>query len=634
MFKRLMCAGVVSLALAVGCDESVPTEPLLGSPTMDIIGTTGQTLGANASISVAAQVTGVSPANGLIVNFVVTGGNGNTLVPVAVTARPSSGPGAGMQGVASTIWNVGTKSGSASLEARLVDAASGAIITAGRFNVTVLPGSPSSVVKFDGDNQSTVVGAQVPLPPTVQVLDQYGNLVPNAAVTFFVQVGGGSVPLAVVNTTPGGRAATTWNLGSVAGLNLLNASIQCSPCGGPTLMQFTALGRAGAASRLVTAQRVFSPHIATTIAPTAQVTDANGNGVANVAVTFTVKSGGGSLDGVGTISTLTDASGNARATWMVGATIVSNALQATVQGLLGNPITFVAIPYECDCWSTKAPMPTVRRDVGSATLNGQIHTAAGSNNAAGGYFSTHEVYDPAADGWTTKMSTPAPYAFPTGGALGGQFYLVSGFGLPQMTTRVQAYDPSLNTWTTKASIPTGRLGTASAVINNLMYVIGGDLTGNNAPGTANEVYDPILDAWMVRTPMPQARWMLASGVANGRIYVIGGFTGSLPESARVDVYDPGSDTWTTVASMPTARFGATSASVNGFLYVFGGFDSVGKLGTVEVYDPATDVWVTRTSMPTPRGSAVAGVVSGRVYLIGGRNENGVQAFGTNEAYRP
>src|SRR5207237_1323583 len=70
------------------------------------------------------------------------------------------------------------------------------------------------------------------------------------------------------------------------------------------------------------------------------VKDANGNPVAQVAVTFAVAPGNGTITGA---SQTTNASGVATVgSWTLSATAGSNTLTATSTGLSGSPVTFSA----------------------------------------------------------------------------------------------------------------------------------------------------------------------------------------------------------------------------------------------------------------------------------------------------
>ena len=71
----------------------------------------------------------------------------------------------------------------------------------------------------------------------------------------------------------------------------------------------------------------------------ALVTAGDGLGVGGVTVNFTVATGGGS---VGTVSTVTNASGLAQTSWKLGSTVGTQTVTATASGLTGSPVTFSA----------------------------------------------------------------------------------------------------------------------------------------------------------------------------------------------------------------------------------------------------------------------------------------------------
>ncbi|MFZ7138964.1 MAG: kelch repeat-containing protein, partial [archaeon] len=67
----------------------------------------------------------------------------------------------------------------------------------------------------------------------------------------------------------------------------------------------------------------------------------------------------------------------------------------------------VSVAYATDdSWVSLEPLPTTRRDLGVATVNGKIYVIGGKNDD--GYLSINEEYDPATNTWTTK--TPMPTA--------------------------------------------------------------------------------------------------------------------------------------------------------------------------------------------------------------------------------
>jgi N-acetylneuraminic acid mutarotase len=84
----------------------------------------------------------------------------------------------------------------------------------------------------------------------------------------------------------------------------------------------------------------------------------------------------------------------------------------------------------------------------------------------------------------------------------------------------EVYDPINDSWTELPSMPSKRGGLTSAVVNETIYVFGGEEpsgTFNN-----NEKYEPRTNTWSISQPMPTARHGLAAVSIYDRIYVIGG----------------------------------------------------------------------------------------------------------------
>jgi N-acetylneuraminic acid mutarotase len=125
-------------------------------------------------------------------------------------------------------------------------------------------------------------------------------------------------------------------------------------------------------------------------------------------------------------------------------------------------------------------------------------------------------------------------------------------------------------------MPTGRSEFGAAVVNDQIYVMGGNIT-ETAPLNLVNVYNPNLKTWSAVAPMPASRISLATVARDGKIYAIGGsatWANPVGENS-VFVYDPKSDHWTTSLPMPTARRGCRAVSVDKLIYVLGGFDESG-----------------------------------------------------------
>ena len=108
---------------------------------------------------------------------------------------------------------------------------------------------PFALKFISGDGQRGVSGNALDQPLIVEVLDQFGNLLPDAAVTFTVTAGEGKLSgrFAVQHTTTdaNGRAALPFTLGPYAGPNTVVVSV-----GGRILGTFTAEGVATTVAEL------------------------------------------------------------------------------------------------------------------------------------------------------------------------------------------------------------------------------------------------------------------------------------------------------------------------------------------------------------------------------------------------
>ena len=229
----------------------------------------------------------------------------------------------------------------------------------------------------------------------------------------------------------------------------------------------------------------------------------------------------------------------------------------------------------------------------------------------------------AAQGGSWAIEAPLPVPSGLGsfamGSVNGQVYAAGGQLGSSVVATLEVYDPTTNTWTSKTSMPTARVYASAAVVNGLLYVIGGCTTFDCAGITGTvEAYDPVTDTWTTKASMPTPRREFGAGVFNGVIYAAGGFTGGGGPSRNNEAYDPASDSWSTKASKPTPLGAVKLAGVNGLLYAPGGYDGCCSLySTVEAYNPSTDTWIVEASLPSSRAGGGVGVINGLIYYAGG-----------------
>ncbi|MFC1499824.1 kelch repeat-containing protein [Candidatus Zixiibacteriota bacterium] len=208
--------------------------------------------------------------------------------------------------------------------------------------------------------------------------------------------------------------------------------------------------------------------------------------------------------------------------------------------------------------------------------------------------------------WVEAAPMPTARPFAASAVVDDLIYVINGTSALDWRV-LEVFNPETQSWSVKTPMNVDMGAPVAGVINGKIYVAGGN------HGLA--IYDPLLDSWEHPSSGPHW-WYPAGGVVNDKFYFIGGQDPN--GSDEVYEYDPIADNWTLVSPIPTARYGATAEEIENKLYVVGGgnqFDAL--LSTLEVYDPFSDEWNTKTPMPVPVRYAASTVYNNKLYVIGG-----------------
>src|SRR5207253_1565383 len=276
---------------------------LSGSPvTFTATGTAGTaaTIAANSATSQSATV---GTAVGSPPSVIVKDANGNPVAQVAVTfaVAPGNGTitGASQTTNASGVATVGSWTLSATAGPNTLTATStglsGSPVT---FSATGTAGTAATIAANSPTSQTATVGTAVGSPPSVIVKDANGNPVTGVAVTFAVAPGNGTITGGSQTTNASGVATVgSWTLSATAGSKARKGAAK-GKSGSPGT--FSATGTAGAAATIAAnsaTSQLATAGTAVTSPPSVIVKDANGNPVAQVAVTFAVAPGNGTITG-------------------------------------------------------------------------------------------------------------------------------------------------------------------------------------------------------------------------------------------------------------------------------------------------------------------------------------------------
>jgi hypothetical protein len=174
--------------------------------------------------------------------------------------------------------------------------------------------------------QMATVGTAVAKPVEVHVMNQDGEVVPGAVVTWTVISHAGTTSADTSTTDASGTATVNWTLDTLARTDSLTASIQSGAS-----VTITATGTAGPATSATKfggdGQTVVSGGVSAPFM--LKVTDQYGNAVSGVPVAWVV-TGGGTLSAT---STTTDVTGMSTVTLTLGTTPGQYTIQATAAAL-------------------------------------------------------------------------------------------------------------------------------------------------------------------------------------------------------------------------------------------------------------------------------------------------------------
>jgi len=180
-------------------------------------------------------------------------------------------------------------------------------------------------------------------------------------------------------------------------------------------------------------------------------------------------------------------------------------------------------------------------DFDANVVNGKAYIISGAGSIWPPYPSddSNQAYDPLTEAWTDKSPIPSGVIGYASAAYNEKIFIFGGRDMGKDTTYklTQIYDVGTDSWSSGAPVPTGLSGAGGAITSGVnapkrMYVMGGFTCLNRGGFTPsehhnlNQVYDPEKDEWSTGAHMPTNRSGLGLAVVDDVLYAIGGFDGT------------------------------------------------------------------------------------------------------------
>jgi N-acetylneuraminic acid mutarotase len=269
-------------------------------------------------------------------------------------------------------------------------------------------------------------------------------------------------------------------------------------------------------------------------------------------------------------------------------------------------------------WVQKADYPAEKDLFELVEANGHLYGFGGRDGAFTINYNTLYEYNPQANTWNQKANMPFSLSYSSSAVLNDKIYLIGGDSTAADGTKsVYEYDPVSEIWTPKAPLLTGRVGLASVTSNGKIYAMGG--------GDKLEEYDPTTNTWTSKADLLGGGTVYSPAAAvNGKIYVFGGYGGNI----KIQEYDPNTNVWTYKNNIPgsISSYGQKAVTFNGKVYILGGN---GEPKGFYEYDPVTEIWTKLPDMSQNRMYFGAAMLNGTIYATGGEY---LGYFKSTEAY--
>ena len=176
------------------------------------------------------------------------------------------------------------------------------------------------------------------------------------------------------------------------------------------------------------------------------------------------------------------------------------------------------------------------------------------------------------------------------------------------------------------NMPGGRSGASAVVIDDQLFVIGGNCWSTDTSKSFNSMISFNLKeptgAWTImQQTMKKPRRCAGCAVLDGYIYMCGGKSHNTMWLSSCERFHISSQTWYAISDMNHKRSEFGMVKQNDRLYAMGGCDRPHSfLSSVEVFDPNIGTWINSTSMNIPRARFAAAVYNDEIYVVGGEGE--------------
>lgn len=288
-------------------------------------------------------------------------------------------------------------------------------------------------------------------------------------------------------------------------------------------------------------------------------------------------------------------------------------------------------------WQQLADMPVAKWEPASLLIGGKLYVLGGYENYIMSSKRLH-VFDPETEIWTQLQDLPSALSHVNLVPGESGFWFAGGMkdkvhpGKDHIIAEVWHYNIELNRYTAAPLLPGPRAGGGLARLGDDLHYISGLMADRDTDSPDHWVLDLAAwrkgekTDWVEAAPLPIARNQLSVAVLNEEIYVIGGqfnHDSQQLDQTNVDIYNPTTKAWRAGPSLPYGHSHSEGATFvyHNTIWMIGGHhtptgDKKSFCGDVLTLK-ADGEWALQGKLPKPISSPAASIVKNKLYVAGG-----------------
>ena len=282
-------------------------------------------------------------------------------------------------------------------------------------------------------------------------------------------------------------------------------------------------------------------------------------------------------------------------------------------------------------WEGLAPLPVGRSAHTAVLLQGSVYVGGGyeeKSNADSKKSYRLDIYNVTTNRWDYSSIT-TPYSLFAMTVVDDKLIIAGGCNDTHMVSN-KVYVLDRGRWKDYSTMLTGRVHFSAVGYRSMLITVGGiiKINGKWTALATTELLDTSNGCWYTCDDLPVSRSQLKAAVVNNVLYLLGGYTAGLKPSSQVftaslDNLSSHQLKWQSLPDTPWCH-STPVVLYNKFFITVGGRRSTDKTSqTSEVcaFNPSTGVWKQKANAPVARSSpGIASLTEDTFIMMGGVNQ--------------